>query len=132
MTITDPRAFLTSLFNAAVRAADPLAGIAGHLPTPPKGRTIVIGAGKGSAQMAAALETCWEGPLEGLVVTRYGFSAPCSRIEIIEASHPVPDAAGLVASKRLLDIVTGLTEDDLVIALISGGGSALLPAPAGA
>jgi glycerate 2-kinase len=81
--------------------------------------------------MAAAFETCWQGPLEGLVVTRYGFSAPCSRIEIIEASHPVPDAAGLAASKRLLDIVTGLTEDDLVVALISGGGSALLPAPAG-
>lgn len=131
MTIEDPRAFLTSLFHAAVHAADPLAGIRSHLPKPPKGRTIVIGAGKGSAQMAAALETCWQGPLEGLVVTRYGFSAPCNKIEIIEASHPVPDAAGLVASKRLLELVKGLTEDDLVIALISGGGSALLPAPAG-
>ena len=132
MTVSDPRGFLTSLFNAAVRAADPLTGIRAHLPAKPKGRTIVIGAGKGSAQMAAALETCWEGPLEGLVVTRYGFAAKCERIEIIEASHPVPDAAGLVASKRLLKLVEGLTEDDLVIALISGGGSALLPSPAGA
>jgi hydroxypyruvate reductase len=131
MSISDPRAFLTSLFDAAVRAADPLVGIRTHLPEKPKGRTIVIGAGKGSAQMAAALEQCWDGPIEGLVVTRYGFAAPCKHIEIIEASHPVPDAAGLVASGRLLKLVQGLTEDDLVIALISGGGSALLPSPAG-
>ena len=132
MTVSDPRAFLTSLFDAAVRAADPLTGIRTHLPARPKGRTIVIGAGKGSAQMAAALEQCWEGPLEGLVVTRYGFSVPCRQIEIIEAAHPVPDEAGLIASRRLLKRVEGLTEDDLVIALISGGGSALLPSPAGA
>jgi glycerate 2-kinase len=132
MTVSDPRAFLVSLFDAAVKAADPLTGIRTHLPQKPKGRTIVVGAGKGSAQMAAALETCWDGPLEGLVVTRYGFAAPCERIEIIEASHPVPDDAGLVASRRLLKLVEGLTEDDLVIALISGGGSALLPSPAGA
>jgi glycerate 2-kinase len=132
MTVSDPRAFLVSLFDAAVKAADPLNGIRTHLPRRPKGRTIVVGAGKGSAQMAAALETCWDGPLEGLVVTRYGFAAPCERIEIIEASHPVPDDAGLVASRRLLKLVEGLTEDDLVIALISGGGSALLPSPAGA
>ena len=125
MTVTDPRAFLTSLFDAAVRAADPLTGIRAHLPAKPKGRTIVIGAGKGSAQMAAALEQCWEGPLEGLVVTRYGFSAPCRRIEIIEAAHPVPDEAGLVASRRLLKLVDSLTADDLVIV-----GSALLPSPA--
>jgi hydroxypyruvate reductase len=132
MTVSDPRAFLTSLFDAAVKAADPLTGIQAHLPPRPKGRTIVVGAGKGSAQMAAAFETCWDGPIEGLVVTRYGFSAPCKRIEIIEAAHPVPDEAGLVASKRLLKLVEGLTADDLVIALISGGGSALLPLPAGA
>ncbi|MFT4183306.1 MAG: glycerate kinase [Rhizobium sp.] len=131
MTVSDPRAFLTSLFDAAVRAADPLAGIRAHLPARPKGRTIVIGAGKGSAQMAAALEQCWDGPLQGLVVTRYGFAAPCRHIEIIEAAHPVPDEAGLVASGRLLKLVEGLSEDDLVIALISGGGSALLPSPAG-
>jgi hydroxypyruvate reductase len=132
MTLSDPRAFLTSLFDAAVKAADPLTGIQAHLPPRPKGRTIVVGAGKGSAQMAAAFETCWDGPIEGLVVTRYGFSAPCKRIEITEAAHPVPDEVGLVASKRLLKLVEGLTADDLVIALISGGGSALLPLPAGA
>jgi hydroxypyruvate reductase len=130
MTLADARAFLTSLFDAAVQAANPLTGIRAHLPAKPKGRTVVIGAGKGSAQMAAALEQCWDGPLEGLVVTRYGFATKCEHIEIIEASHPVPDAAGLVASRRLLKLVEGLTEDDLVIALISGGGSALLPSPA--
>lgn len=130
MTVIDPRPFLTTLFDAAVAAANPLAGIRRHLPAPPRGRTIVIGAGKGSAQMAAALESCWTGPLEGLVVTRYGFAASCRHIEIIEASHPVPDDAGLVASTRLLQLMQGLTADDLVIALISGGGSALLPSPA--
>ncbi|MDO9418102.1 glycerate kinase type-2 family protein [Pararhizobium sp.] len=130
MQIQNPRSILRATFDAAVRAADPLQGIRQHLPARPKGRTIVIGAGKGSAQMAAALETLWDGPLEGLVVTRYGFGAPCKHIEIIEASHPVPDAAGLVASERLLRYVEGLSEDDLVIALVSGGGSALLPSPA--
>ena len=129
MTI-DPKTFLTSIFDAAVAAADPERTIRDHLPAKPKGRTIVIGAGKGSAQMAAAFEKAWDGPLEGLVVTRYGYAAPCERIEIIEAAHPVPDAAGLEASRRLLETVAGLTEDDLVVALISGGGSALLPAPA--
>ncbi|MBO9099330.1 MULTISPECIES: glycerate kinase type-2 family protein [unclassified Rhizobium] len=131
MTVTDPRAFLTALFDAAVAAADPLAGIRRHLPRQPKGRTIVIGAGKGSAQMAAALDSCWDGPLEGLVVTRYGFAVACERIEIVEASHPVPDRSGLDAATRLLRLVQGLSADDLVIALISGGGSALLPSPAG-
>ncbi|ATU92704.1 glycerate kinase [Phyllobacterium zundukense] len=121
--------FFTKLFQAAVEAADPERTIAAHLPPKPKGRTIVVGAGKGSAQMASAFEKVWDGPLEGVVVTRYGFGAPCKHIEIIEASHPVPDAAGLVASKRLLETVSGLTADDLVVALISGGGSALLPAP---
>ena len=127
----DPKAFLTSVFNAAVAAADPELTIRNHLPPKPKGRTIVIGAGKGSAQMAAALEKAWDGPLEGVVVTRYGYGARCERIEVIEAAHPVPDKAGLAASKRLLETVGGLTADDLVIALISGGGSALLPSPAG-
>jgi glycerate 2-kinase len=126
----DPKAFLTSIFEAAVAAADPERTIRSHLPAKPKGRTIVIGAGKGSAQMAAAFEKAWDGPIEGLVVTRYGYTAPCERIEIIEAAHPVPDAAGLSASKRLLEKVSGLTKDDLVVALISGGGSALLPSPA--
>ncbi|RWC42641.1 MAG: glycerate kinase [Mesorhizobium sp.] len=131
MTVLDPKTFLTSIFNAAVAAADPERTIRDHLPAEPTGRTIVIGAGKGSAQMAAAFEKVWEGPIEGLVVTRYGYGATCERIEIIEAAHPVPDAAGLEASRRLLAKVQGLTEDDLVVALISGGGSALLPSPAG-
>jgi len=126
----DPKAFLTSIFEAAVAAADPERTIRNHLPAQPKGRTIVIGAGKGSAQMAAAFEKAWDGPIEGLVVTRYGYAAPCDRIEIIEAAHPVPDKAGLTASKRLLEKVSGLSADDLVVALISGGGSALLPSPA--
>lgn len=129
--MTDPRAFLVSLFDAAVAAADPERSIARFLPQPPAGRTVVIGAGKGSAQMARALERRWDGPLEGVVVTRYGFGVECERIEIIEAAHPVPDKAGLEASRRLLETVDGLGADDLVIALISGGGSALLPAPAG-
>jgi len=127
--IFDPKAFLTSIFEGAVAAADPGRTIRKHLPAKPKGRTIVIGAGKGSAQMAAAFEKAWDGPLEGLIVTRYGYGAPCDRLEVIEAAHPVPDEAGLVAAKRLLDMVLGLTEDDLVVALISGGGSALLPSP---
>jgi glycerate 2-kinase len=126
----DPKAFLISIFEAAVAAADPERTIRAHLPAKPKGRTIVIGAGKGSAQMAAAFEKAWDGPIEGLVVTRYGYAAPCERIEIIEAAHPVPDTAGLTASKRLLEKVSRLTADDLVVALISGGGSALLPSPA--
>ncbi|MBZ9707045.1 glycerate kinase [Mesorhizobium sp. ESP7-2] len=130
MTVPDPKVFLTSIFNAAVAAADPERTIRDHLPARPRGRTIVIGAGKGSAQMAAALEKVWDGPIEGLVVTRYGYGAQCERIEIIEAAHPVPDAAGLEASRRLLEKVQGLTADDLVVALISGGGSALLPSPA--
>ncbi|OHV71097.1 hydroxypyruvate reductase [Mesorhizobium sp. LCM 4577] len=128
--MTDPKTFLTSIFNAAVAAADPEKTIRNHLPAKPKGRTIVIGAGKGSAQMAAAFEKVWDGPIDGLVVTRYGYGASCERIEIIEAAHPVPDAAGLEGSRRLLEKVRGLTADDLVVALISGGGSALLPSPA--
>jgi hydroxypyruvate reductase len=125
----DPKSLLTAVFNAAVAAADPELTIRKHLPERPKGRTIVVGAGKGSAQMAAAFEKAWDGPLEGVVVTRYGYGARCERIEIIEAAHPVPDSAGLEASRRLLEKLSGLTEDDLVVALISGGGSALLPSP---
>src|SRR5690606_13429450 len=129
MPIESPRALFTSLLVAAVAAADPERVIRDFLPQKPKGRTIVIGAGKASAQMAAAFEKAWDAPLEGLVVTRYGYAAPCERIEVVEAAHPVPDEAGLVASRRLLESVAGLTSDDLVVALISGGGSALQPSP---
>jgi glycerate 2-kinase len=126
----DPRALLRRMFDAAIASAQPALCLPPHLPAPPKGRTIVIGAGKASAAMAQALERHWPGPLEGLVVTRYGYEQPCERIEIVQAAHPVPDEAGLVASRRIAQKVTGLTQDDLVIALISGGGSALLVAPA--
>ncbi len=129
MTI-DPKPFLTSVFAAAVAAADPEKTIRAHLPAKPKGRTIVVGAGKGAAQMAAAFEKAWDGPLQGVVVTRYGYGAPTTRIEVIEAAHPVPDGNGLKASRRLLETVSGLSADDLVVALVCGGGSALLPAPA--
>ncbi|TNB49278.1 glycerate kinase [Martelella lutilitoris] len=125
----DPAGFLRSLFDVAVAAADPMEQVSRYLPEPPKGRTVVVGAGKGSARMAEALEACWDGPLEGVVVTRYGHEAPCEKIEILSASHPVPDAAGERAARRILELVSGLTEDDLVIVLISGGGSALLSLP---
>ena len=126
----DPAGLLRAMFSAAIAAADPGLCLPPHLPAPPAGRTIVVGAGKASAAMAAALEAHWPGPLEGLVVTRYGHAAPCRRIEIIEAAHPVPDQAGQDAARRILGMVQGLTEDDLVIALISGGGSSLLVLPA--
>ena len=125
----DPKTFLRALFDAAVAAADPMKTIAALLPAPPKGRTLVIGAGKASAEMARALEAHWTGPLSGLVVTRYGHGAETKHIEIVEASHPVPDQAGADAAVRMLDMVKGLSADDLVIALISGGGSSLLPLP---
>ena len=118
------------MFAAAVAAAQPAHCLPPHLPERPKGRTIVIGAGKASAAMARALEDHWDGPLEGLVVTRYGYEVPCQRIEIASAAHPVPDAAGLQATQRIYQMVQGLTPDDLVIALVSGGGSSLLVAPA--
>ena len=126
----NPRILLTALFDAAIAAADPEATIRSHLPEKPKGRTVVVGAGKGVAQLARALERSWDGELTGVVVTRYGFGVPCESIEVLEADHPVPDANGLAGSKRLLDAVGGLTQDDLVIALICGGASALLPCPA--
>ncbi len=125
----DHRPLLRSLFDAAVAAAQPALCLPPHLPPRPKGRTIVIGAGKASAAMARALEDHWDGPLEGLVITRYGYEVPCRRIQIVQAAHPVPDAAGLAATRGLLGLVSGLTADDLVIALISGGGSSLLVAP---
>ncbi len=132
-----PREFLTHLYQAAVRRALPLHTTAAHLPPPPKGRTVVIGAGKAGGAMAQAVEALWpaDAPLSGLVVTRYHHTPPRpaglpQRIEVIEASHPVPDAAGLAASQRILQLVQGLTADDLVLCLISGGGSALLTLPA--
>jgi hydroxypyruvate reductase len=127
-----PRDLLLRMFRAAIDAAAPALCVPPYLPPPPKGRTVVVGAGKASAAMAAALEAHWpaDRPLSGLVVTRYGHQAPCQRIEIVQASHPVPDAAGLQAAGRILEVVQGLTADDLVIALISGGGSALLSVPA--
>jgi glycerate 2-kinase len=125
----DPRVLFANMFEAAVSAALPQRTIASFLPEKPKGKLVMIGAGKGTAQMAAAFEQQWDGPISGVVVTRYGYATPCERIEVLEASHPVPDEAGLVASERLFEAVEGLSEDDLVVALISGGGSALLPAP---
>lgn len=126
----DPNALLRAMFDAAVAAAQPERVIAKFLPQPPKGRTIVVGAGKASAAMAAALEKFWPGPMTGLVLTRYGYSVPCQRIEIAEGSHPVPDANGEKAARRILATVQGLTKDDLVICLMSGGASALLALPA--
>jgi glycerate 2-kinase len=118
---------LRRMFNAAIAAAQPALCVGRYLPAAPRGRLVVIGAGKASAAMARAVEDHWQGPLSGLVVTRYGHAVPCQRIEIVEAAHPVPDAAGEAAARRLLQVVEGLTEDDLVLCLISGGGSALLP-----
>lgn len=127
--IDKPRVLLRSLFDAAVAAADPARVLAQYLPPPPKGRTIVIGAGKAAAAMARAFEAAWPADYSGLVVTRYGYSVPTKKIRVIEAAHPVPDAAGLDGARKLLDEVKGLTADDLVICLISGGASALLPLP---
>lgn len=123
------RELLANMFKAAVNAAQPEHCIPRYLPPAPKGRTVVIGAGKASAAMAQALERHWPGPLSGLVVTRYGYAVPCERIEIVEAAHPVPDVAGENAAIRILQTVQGLTAEDLVICLISGGGSSLLPMP---
>lgn len=125
-----PKGFLRRLFEAAIAAADPSVSLARHLPKPPRGRTIVVGAGKAAASMARAVEAAWAGELAGVVVTRYGHGVPTSRIEVLEAAHPVPDAAGEAAARRILAEVVGLTPDDLVLCLISGGGSALLALPA--
>ncbi len=118
------------MFDAAVASAQPALCIPPHLPKPPKGKLLVIGAGKASAAMAQTVERHWPGELSGLVVTRYGYAVPCERIDILEAAHPVPDSAGMRAAERILKLVSGLSEDDLVLCLISGGGSALLPLPA--
>ena len=126
----DHKKLLCDMFDAAVAAASPALCVPKHLPKPPKGRTVVVGAGKAAAAMAAAVEANWSAPLDGLVVTRYGHSVPCQYIEVIEAAHPVPDPAGREAARRILEKVTGLGPEDLVMCLISGGGSALLALPA--
>jgi glycerate-2-kinase len=138
--MTDPQTVLRHLYDVAVQRALPLHNTAAHLPTPPdpaKGRTLVLGAGKAGGAMAQAVEALWpaDAPLSGLVVTRYGHTPPRpaglpERIEVVEASHPVPDAAGLQAAERILELTKGLTADDLVLCLISGGGSSLLTLPA--
>jgi len=131
--MTAGRILLRGLFDAALAVADPACCVPPHLPPPPTGRTIVIGAGKAAAAMARALEQHSQGSpnsLEGFVVTRYGHGMPCQRIEVIEASHPVPDRAGKAAAERALQAVQGLSADDLVLVLLSGGASALLVAPA--
>jgi hydroxypyruvate reductase len=125
----DPRRLLLDMFQAAVNAAAPALCVPAHLPPRPKGRTIVVGGGKAAAAMAAAVEAHWDGPLTGLIVTRYGHAVPCRDVEVIEASHPVPDETGDRAARRMLELVTGLSPDDLVIVLLSGGGSALLTSP---
>jgi hydroxypyruvate reductase len=126
------RSALRRIFDAAVRSADPRDAVAKHLPLKPRGRCIVIGAGKASAAMAAGVEAAWpDVDISGVVVTRYGYAVPAGRIEILEAAHPVPDANSEKAARRMLDAVRSLSSDDLVLALISGGGSALMTAPAG-
>jgi len=125
-----PRAFLRALFDAAIAAAQPALCVPPHLPDPPKGRTVVVGAGKAAAAMALAVEDHWRGPLEGLVVTRHGQKLPTRHIEVAEGSHPVPDAAGEAAARRMLERVKGLGPDDLVLCLMSGGASAILTLPA--
>ncbi len=122
--------FLKRLFLRAVEVADPMQSLGAFLPEKPAGRVVVIGAGKASARMAEAVENIW-GPCEGLVITRYGYARRCEGIEIVEAAHPVPDEMGFVATKRMIELVSGLGENDYVLALMSGGASALLIAPAG-
>lgn len=123
-----PEALLRALFLKAVEVADPMRSLAGFLPEKPAGRVVVVGAGKASARMAEAVEAAW-GPCEGLVITRYGHARPCRGIEIVEAAHPVPDAAGVQATARILALMAGLGPEDFVLALISGGASALMVAP---
>src|ERR1700737_1534632 len=125
-----PRELLRRMFDAAINAAQPARCIPPHLPTTLRGRLLVIGAGKASAAMARAVEDNWQDELSGLVVTRYGYSVPCRRIEIVEAAHPVPDAAGIDAARRIFGMVQGLGATDVVLCLISGGGSSLLALPA--
>ena len=130
MDRVNPSALLRELFDCALDSVSAARCLPAHLPPAPRGRTVVVGAGKGAAAMAVAVEEHWNGPLSGLVITRYGHGVRCQEIEVVEAAHPVPDGAGLAAAKRLLGVVSGLGPDDLVLCLISGGGSALMPVPA--
>jgi len=129
--MNSPDVILRKLFGAAVASAQPAQCVPANLPEPGSGRTLVVGAGKAAAAMARAVEDHWSGDLSGLVITRYGHGVPCQRIEVVEASHPVPNAAGLTGAKRILERVSEATADDLVIVLMSGGASALLTLPAG-
>src|SRR6476646_8163865 len=126
----EPRQLLKAMFDAAIGAASPKLRIPAYLPPPPKGRTVVIGAGKASAAMARAVEDLWAGPLTGLVVTRYGHAVPCKRLEIVDAGHPVPAGERHEAPGRRIQVAKGLGPDARVRALISGGGSSLLSLPA--
>ncbi len=128
--LTDPLLFLRQIFDRAVEVADPMRSLRHVLPPKPDGRLLVVGAGKASARMAEAVEAEY-GPCDGLVITRYGYARPCQGIEIVEAAHPVPDEAGINATRRMLDLLGAAGPEDFVLALISGGGSALLCAPAG-
>jgi glycerate 2-kinase len=127
----NPRQLLIASFTAAVGAADPLQIVPGNLPPPPKGRTVVVGAGKAAGAMARAVDECWpkDAPLEGVVITRYGHSAPTKRIRVVEAGHPVPDEHGEGAAREILALAQSLGKDDLLLALVSGGGSSLLALP---
>jgi hydroxypyruvate reductase len=125
----DPRQLLHAMFDAAVRAAQPAICVPPHLPEPPRGRTVIVGAGKAAAAMAKAVEDHWPSELSGIVVTRYGHAVPCRHVEVVEAAHPVPDMAGRSAAERILALLGGLSEQDLVLCLVSGGGSALLALP---
>jgi glycerate 2-kinase len=127
--VAEPRVLLRRMFQAAIDAAQPALCVPRHLPQPPRGRLVVIGAGKASAAMARAVEDNWRGELSGIVVTRYGYGVPCPRIEIVEAAHPVPDASGLAAAEQILNAVKNLGSEDLVLCLMSGGASALLVRP---
>ena len=126
----DPRVLLRAMFDAAIAAAQPDKTLPAYLPKPPKGRTLVIGCGKAAASMAKAVEDHWPGELSGMVVTRYGYHVSTKIIEVVEAAHPVPDEAGRKAAARMLKMAHGLSSDDLVLFLVSGGGSALLSLPA--
>lgn len=125
-----PEMVLRAMFEAAVRAASASERLIAALPPPPRGRTVVVGAGKAAAAMARVVEDAWTGELDGLVVTRYGHGLPTKRIEVVEAAHPNPDEAGQRSARRILDLARGLGSDDLLLCLISGGGSALLALPA--
>jgi len=127
--LSDPKAILTDLFDVAVKAALPDVTLRDAMPAKPKGKTVVIGAGKGAAQLAKTFEDQWDGEMSGVIVTRYGYGETCAQLEVLEASHPVPDQAGIDATQKMIRVLSGLTADDLVVALICGGGSALLAAP---